>query len=122
MNNKAITHVKIPNKFGVEKLIPIESLSEKQFQIQLFHCNKEVDKKTDEIKALKQSNIRLNKIYTEEARVQQKQNEKEMIRLDNIYDFITRLEFALVNAYTDKFRVNEIDSFQNVTEEQYDIK
>ena len=122
MNNKAITHVKIPNKFGVEKLIPIESLSEKQFQIQNYHCEKEIHRISNDIKELKQTNINLNKIHTEQAKIIQVENVKKMIRLENILDFITKLEFALVNAYADKFRVNEIDSFENVTEEQYDIK
>lgn len=116
--NKAIEYVKIPNRFGVEKKIEITSLSEKQFQIQLYHCEKELTKKNEELALLKNSNLKLNKIHTKEAILQKEENVKQMMRLENICDFLLNLEFTLVNAFNEKFRNEEIISFQNTEYEK----
>ena len=113
MNNTTIEFVKIPNRFGVEKKIAISSLSEKQFQIQLYHCEKELTNKQEQLVLLKQTNLKLNKIHTKEAILQKEENVKKMMYIENICDFLCNLEFTLVNAYDSKFRNEEIQSFQN---------
>lgn len=113
-----IEFVKIPNRFGVEKRIAIKDLSEKQFQIQLFHCEKELTKKNEQLALLKSNNLKLNKIHTKEAVLQKEQNVKQMMYLEGICDFLCKLEFTLVNEYDTKFRVNEIVEFVNTEQHE----
>ena len=108
-----IKFVNIPNKFGVNKKIAISQLTEKQCEIQMNNCEKQLVKIDEELMLLKLCNIRLNKQNTVEAKKQQEDNINQMIILNKKLRFFEAVHFTVTNHYTDKYRSNEIQSFTN---------
>ena len=108
-----IKFVNIPNKFGVNKKIAISQLTEKQCEIQMNNCEKQLAKIDEQLMLLKLCNIRLNKQNTPGAKEQQQNNINQMIVLNKKVRFFEAVHFTVTNFYTEKYKNNEIQSFVN---------
>jgi len=108
-----IKYVNIPNKWGVEKKIPVESLTEKQCNIQLRSCEKQFELIDNQIKELVSNNISLNKVKTVEAKQQQESNVLKIKELERKLKFFEAVHFCVYNAYINNYKSEEIMCFEN---------
>ena len=111
--NTAYTN--IPNKHGILKPILIKSLSEKQLEVQMIICTKEINNLNKDLETFKRRNFFLNRNLTLDAKAEQKSNETKMIYLENKLNVLIQIEDIVYYNYKQKYQKQTFEYFENQT-------
>ena len=102
--------VKIPNRFGVIENKSIDSLTDKQLDIQIYNCNSQLVKLEKEYKFMHKCNLHLSKDSLG-AFNQVGENVKRMLKIENTLTFLKLLKPSLEEEYSN--RHNVLDKLSN---------